>query len=86
MATDPRTVPPEELERRRSAMRGALDALRETVMEIGRAVEEKKGERCPYRTAKDECTYRGGCVNRIRPAGGDALCGGDHMLKREPGP
>lgn len=83
MADDPHSAAPDELERQRAAIRAALDAMRETVLEIGRAVEEKKGERCPYRTAADECTYRGGCINRVREQDGKKRCGGDHLLKWE---
>jgi hypothetical protein len=74
---------PDDLERRRTAIRGALDALRDTVLEIGCTVEEKKGERCPYRTAGDDCTFRGGCINRVRSQDGRKTCGGDHLLKWE---
>jgi hypothetical protein len=62
-------------------LRKALSSLGETLSDIVSTAEQKRGERCPYRNAKDECTYRGGCVNRRRRTGQPALCGGDHQLK-----
>lgn len=63
-------------------MKVALESLRETMSDIVEAVQEKKGERCPYRNAKDECTFRGGCRNKQRRGKGEApICGGDQQLK-----
>ncbi len=73
-----------EREAQAARIRAALDRMRDTILEIGAAIEQKKGERCPYRTAQDECTFRGGCINKVREADGTRRCGGDHLLKREP--
>jgi hypothetical protein len=62
-------------------IRAALASLGDTVRDLVDAIEAKKGERCPYRSATDVCTYRGGCVNRQRGPDKTWLCGGDHMLK-----
>ncbi|MCX7717934.1 MAG: hypothetical protein N2111_05970 [Candidatus Sumerlaeaceae bacterium] len=75
---DPAVPPdPERVER----LRKALSELQQTLTEIAHSIEEKKHERCPYRTAKDECTYRGGCVNKEREGPGRYRCGGDHQLR-----
>lgn len=69
-------------EERREQMKRALESLRETMSDVVTAVQEKQGERCPYRNAKDECTYRGGCQNKQRQGKREApLCGGDQLLK-----
>ena len=65
-------------------MRRAWQAMEDTFREIAGTLEEKKHERCPYRTAGDECTFRGGCMNKQRLGPGDYRCGGDHLLRREP--
>jgi hypothetical protein len=67
---------PERAER----IRRALQSLGETLSDLAQAVEEKKGERCPYRDAQDRCTFRGGCVNKVRERDGTKRCGGDHRL------
>ena len=61
----------------------ALAQLRDTVLDIGASVEAHKGERCPYRTARDTCTHRGGCQNKVWRRGEEPLCGGDHKLQWE---
>jgi hypothetical protein len=71
----------EELEQRRERIRRAQESLRETLRGIIGTYEERKGERCPYRSATDVCTYRGGCVNKQRMPDGTKKCGGDHKLK-----
>lgn len=71
-------------EEQRKRLKRALQSLGETLSDIVNAVEDKKGERCPYRNAKDECTYRGGCQNKQRRGRGEApVCGGDQRLKWE---
>jgi CRISPR/Cas system Type II protein with McrA/HNH and RuvC-like nuclease domain len=65
----------------RERLQKALQSLGETLTDLSKTIESKKGERCPYRSAKDECTYRGGCINKRRQADGTKLCGGDHKLK-----
>lgn len=88
MTARPPHGPPDD-DVRGDRIRAALERLRETVLEIGAAVEAKRGERCPYRTATDACTFRGGCRNKVRRPGDDPACGGDHLLKwhddKEPG-
>lgn len=78
MTAQPPHEPPDDA--RRERIRAALERLKETVLEIGATVEAKRGERCPYRSAQDLCTFRGGCRNKVRHPGGDPACGGDHML------
>jgi len=68
---------PQRMER----LRQACDRLREVLTDVAKTIEAKKHERCPYRTAKDLCTYRGGCVNKQREGHGHYRCGGDHMLR-----
>lgn len=66
----------------RDRIRAAMSELESTLRGIVETAEQKRGERCPYRTAKDECTFRGGCVNKQgKGRGGPALCGGDHQLR-----
>ncbi|MFH0795197.1 MAG: hypothetical protein V2A74_14330 [bacterium] len=67
---------------RRERMLNAWRSLSDTVLEVANLMESKMGERCPYRAATDECTFRGGCVNKQRKSEGKVLCGGDHLLKR----
>jgi hypothetical protein len=67
---------------RRERMMNAWRSLSDTVMEVANLMESKMGERCPYRSVTDECTFRGGCVNKQREREGRVVCGGDHQLKR----
>jgi len=83
--TNKETVPDcgsSEADARHERMLNAWRSLSDTVMEIANLMESKMGERCPYRSVTDECTFRGGCVNKRRQAGGIVLCRGDHLLKR----
>src|SRR5947207_739150 len=66
---------------RQDGIRRALQSLGDTLTEIAKSAESKRGERCPYRSAKDECTFKGGCINKRRQTNGTKLCGGDHKLK-----
>lgn len=70
-----------EKKEQRERLQKALHSLGETLTDLSKTIESKKGERCPYRSAKDECTYRGGCINKRRLPDGTKLCGGDHKLK-----
>lgn len=62
-------------------LRRALRSLGETLSDIVEAVERRQGERCPYRSARDECTFRGGCRNKIRVPGAAPRCGGDQQIQ-----
>jgi uncharacterized 2Fe-2S/4Fe-4S cluster protein (DUF4445 family) len=46
-----------------------------TLGRIAADVAQRSRERCPYRAAQDECTFRGPCRNRIRRSG-TLVCGG----------
>lgn len=72
---------PERDEGQAERLRRALSSLGEVLSDIVGTAEAKRGERCPYRNAQDECTYRGGCVNQRRRKGQPTLCGGDHQLR-----
>ena len=72
---------PDALEARRERIRRAYKSLGETLSSIMHSVEEKRGERCPYRAATDACTYAGGCINKRRLPDGTKVCGGDHKLR-----
>lgn len=60
--------------------RGRLVAL---LREIAELAGERSLRRCPYRNARDVCTFRGECGNRYRAsAGGRALCTGGPLNAR----
>lgn len=75
--------PVPDREERAARIRRALQSLGETLSDIVSSVEEKKGERCPYRNAQDECTFRGGCRNKVRRPGEAPQCGGDQLIRWE---
>jgi hypothetical protein len=82
--TEPRATPlpgPEE----RTRIRRALADLSQTVADVVGQVEARLDERCPYRTAREQCTFSGACENQRRRAGAAHVeCGGDHQLRRDP--
>ena len=63
--------------------RGARSRLVALLREIADLAGERSLRRCPYRNARDVCTFRGDCGNRYRgPAGGRALCTGGPLNAR----
>ena len=50
--------------------------------EIAELAGERSLKRCPYRAARDACTFRGECGNRYRATGGKALCTGGPLNAR----
>ena len=62
---------------------GARSRLVALLREIAQLAGERSLKRCPYRNARDVCTFRGECGNRYRaPAGGRALCTGGPLNAR----
>ena len=53
---------------------GARRRLVELLREIAELAGERSLKRCPYRSARDSCTFRGECGNRYRASAGKALC------------
>ncbi len=60
---------------------GARRRLVELLREIAELAGERSLKRCPYRSARDVCTFRGECGNRYR-AGAKALCLGGPLNAR----
>ncbi len=62
---------------------GARSRLVALLKEIAELAGERSLKRCPYRSARDVCTFRGECGNRYRaPDGGRALCTGGPLNAR----
>ncbi len=62
---------------------GARSRLVALLREIAELAGERSLKRCPYRNARDACTFRGECGNRYRaPGGGKALCTGGPLNAR----
>ncbi len=66
----------------------AMATLAAVFDDIGRTITSHAGERCPYRTARDACTFSGGCQNQRWTARGTEpiACGGDGQLQWPPQP
>ncbi len=65
---------------------GARRRLVELLREIAELAGERSLKRCPYRSARDVCTFRGECGNRYRAPGAKALCLGGPLNAREASP
>ncbi len=61
---------------------GARRRLVQLLREIAELAGERSLKRCPYRSARDVCTFRGECGNRYRAPGGKALCTGGPLNAR----
>lgn len=61
---------------------GARRRLVELLREIAELAGERSLKRCPYRSARDVCTFRGECGNRYRATAGKALCTGGPLNSR----
>ncbi len=62
---------------------GARARLVALLREIAELAGERSLRRCPYRNARDVCTFRGDCGNRYRaPGAGKALCTGGPLNAR----
>jgi len=62
---------------------GARNRLVALLREIAELAGERSLRRCPYRNARDVCTFRGDCGNRFRaPDGGRSLCTGGPLNAR----
>ncbi len=61
---------------------GARRRLVELLREIAELAGERSLKRCPYRSARDVCTFRGECGNRYRAPGAKALCMGGPLNAR----
>jgi len=55
---------------------GARQRLVQLLREIAELAGERSLKRCPYRAARDVCTFRGECGNRYRAPGAKPLCTG----------
>jgi hypothetical protein len=62
-------------------IRAAMAKLGEVLTGIAITADAKNGERCPYKTAAQLCTFHGGCRNQ-RHINHSVHCGGDHQLVR----
>lgn len=64
----------------KAALESARTRLMRALAEIAADVAERAGERCPYRDARDRCTYHAACRNR-RPTSrtGEYNCSGDRL-------
>ncbi len=61
---------------------GARRRLVQLLREIAELAGERSLKRCPYRSARDVCTFRGECGNRYRAPAGKALCTGGPLDAR----
>ncbi len=61
---------------------GARRRLVQLLREIAELAGERSLKRCPYRSARDLCTFRGECGNRYRAPGARALCLGGPLNAR----
>jgi hypothetical protein len=60
-----------------------MATLTDVFDDIARTLASHAGQRCPYRTASDACTFHGGCRNqhRAQHAADPVACGGDGNLQ-----
>jgi hypothetical protein len=69
----------------RDRLARAMATLSDTITGVVCGVEARLDERCPYRTAREQCTFSGACQNQRRRArAAHVECGGDHQLRRDP--
>ncbi len=65
---------------------GARRRLVELLRQIAELAGERSLKRCPYRSARDVCTFRGQCGNRYRAPGCKPLCTGGPLNARSASP
>ncbi len=65
---------------------GARRRLVELLRQIAELAGERSLKRCPYRSARDVCTFRGECGNRYRAPGCKPLCTGGPLNAKSASP
>jgi hypothetical protein len=61
----------------RAELESARRRLLHTLAEIASDVADRAGERCPYRDARERCTWHSACRNRLPTArAGEYRCSG----------